>query len=248
MAEFSNSQISLLNPSSTKSLRFDDVSINSQKNCVPGPNVQFRKKDIPFSSYLQNINRLGTLGCNPDQYPKYKDGKYCCESNMSTPQEQFDYVNMLLLSAIENVGETAFKKYSREINWLNNKRNNLLQKYKEINLIDTLKEEFPININGEEYENLDEYISKNMEISNELALDKLNTGTIQGIGLAQPGITSMNTIRNKYINKLSNQMKNNDEKAGGKSYKNTLKRKRSIRKIQKTRKRCTRKRRRFKKK
>jgi len=246
MAEFSNSQISLLNPSSIKSLRFDDVSINSQKNCVPGPNVQFRKNSIPFSEYIANMLKPGSLGCNPNQYPKYTNGKYCCESNMSTPQEQFNYVNMLLLSAIENVGETAFKKYSREINWLNNMRNNLLQKYKEINLIDTLKEEFPININGEEYENLDDYISKNIAISNELALDETNKGTIQGIGLAQPGITSMNTVRNKYINKLSNQVKNTDKKAGGKSYKNTLKRKRSIRKIQKRRKRCTRKRRRFK--
>ena len=248
MAEFSNSLPSLLNPSSQKSLHFDDVSIDSQKTCVPGPNVQFSKKGLPFSEYISNMLNPGSLGCNPNQYPKYTNGKYCCESEMATPQEQFDYVNTLLLSAIENVGETSFRKYFREIDFLNNARNKLKEKYSENNLKDILVEEFPININGEEYENLDDYISKNMTISNALALDQTNKGAIQGIGLAEPGITSMNTIRNKHINKLSNQVKNNDEKEGGKGYKKTMKRKRNIKKSRKGRKKCSKKRRRFTKK
>lgn len=215
MAEFSNilpPAPPVLNPTPNRSIHFDEEEINIQKNCVPGPNVKFRKNALPFSEYISNMTKPGTLGCNPDQYPKYTNGKYCCETEMSTPQEQLDYINMLLENAIENVGESSFKKYSGNILWLKSVRDFLLQKYKENNLIDTLMEQFPMTINGEEYEDLDDYISKKMQVSNELARDSENKGDIQGIGLEAPSVTRMNTLRNKFV---------------GKGYRKTTKRRRS---------------------
>jgi hypothetical protein len=216
MAEFSNipppPPPNLLNPIPNRSIHFDEEEINSQKNCVPGPNVKFRKNALPFSEYIYNMSKQGVLGCNPDQYPKYTNGKYCCETEVATPQEQLDYVNMLLENAIENVGETSFNKYSGNITWLKSVRDYLFKKYEENNLQDTLNELFPMTINGEEYENLDDYISKNMLISTELARDSENKGDIQGIGLEAPGVTRMNTFRNKFV---------------GKGYRKTMKRRRS---------------------
>ena len=215
MAEFSNIPAPpppVLNPMPNRSIRFDEEEINSQKNCIPGPNVKFSKNALPFSEYISNMSKQGVLGCNPDQYPKYTNGKYCCETEMATPQEQLDYINMLLENAIENVGETSFNKYSGNILWLKSVRDFLLKKYRENNLTDTLMEQFPMTINGEEYENLDDYTSKKMLVSTELARDSENKGDIQGIGLEAPGVTRMNTFRNKFV---------------GKGYRKTTKRRRS---------------------
>jgi len=235
MAQFSNIK-PLLNPSS---LRFDEEDINRQKNCVPGPKVQFIKKGIPFSEYISNMLKPGSLGCNSDQYPKYTNGKYCCESEMATPQEQFDYVNMLLLSAIDNVGETCFRKYSREIDYLNSARNNLLEKYRENNLKDILIEEFPININGEEYKDLDDYISKNINISNIYYGDtthkdrrqgrdsdiETNSNTIINENRDRPVAIPLNMKKSEYYNSIN-------KKEGGKrrfckSCRKTIKRRKS---------------------
>jgi hypothetical protein len=120
MAEFTNKtpvivnrveeNVMNLNPilEGKEQVRFDEEGINIQKNCVPGPNVKFDKNAVPFAAYLSNIEIQGSLGCNPNQYPKYKDGKYCCETQPSTRQEELDYINMLLEYAIDNVNETTF--------------------------------------------------------------------------------------------------------------------------------------------
>jgi hypothetical protein len=139
----------------------------------------------------------GSLGCKSNQYPKYKDGKYCCESEMATPQEEFDYVNNLLLSAINNVNQTVFRKYSREIDYLNSARNDLLAKYEKNNLRDILVEEFPITINDEEYKNLNEYISKNTYKSNIDFRDTTHRDGQQG----RIGVDGTNTFFNTNIPK-----------------------------------------------
>jgi len=179
-------------------VRYDKEDIKNQKLCVPGPNVKFSKRGLPFSEYISNMLKPGSLGCDSDQYPKYKDGKYCCESEMATPQEEFDYVNKLLLSAIDNVGETSFRKYSREIDYLKSVRDNLLAKYRENNLRDILVEEFPININGEEYKDLDEYILKNTNISNMLYY---NDTTHRDGQQGRLGVAETNTFYNSSIGK-----------------------------------------------
>lgn len=217
----------LLNPMSIRSTHFDEEEINSQKNCVPGPNVKFRKNALPFSEYISNMSKQGVLGCNSYQYPKYTNGKYCCETEMATPQEQLDYVNMLLENAIENVGETSFKNYSGNITWLKSVRDYLFKKYEENNLHDTLNELFPMTINGEEYENLDDYISKKMQISNELARDYQYKTIIEGEGLEDRALTRMNTSENKKNGFINNNQENNDGKEGGKGYRKTMKRRRS---------------------
>jgi hypothetical protein len=105
-----------------------DENTESQKRCVPGPNVTFPdKKGTPsFYSYLMNINNKGSLGCGPEQYPKYSDGKYCCVDSPVTNQEHLDYVNNLLEAAIKNVGEDSFKKYIPHIKFIIDRRDELL--------------------------------------------------------------------------------------------------------------------------
>jgi hypothetical protein len=220
MTEFSNIP-PLLNPSSVRSLRFDEEDISRQKNCVPGPNVQFGNK-LPFPVYISNITKPGTLGCNPDQYPKYTDGKYCCETTMATPQEQLDYVNMLIQSAIDNVGESSFKKYSGNIIWLKDERNYLLKKYKEHNLKDTLGDQFPIIINDVSYTNLDEYILHNLHQSNIYSRDITHKERRQGrdSDIETNINSSINEIRDRPLYppnmKKSEYYNSIDKKEGGK--------------------------------
>lgn len=115
-----------VNSASTR-VTFDESKINEQKMCVPGPNVVFGKKDLPFFAYLSNMNIEGALGCGTGKYPKYTDGKYCCVDSPVTQQEQLDYVNFLLEGAMQNIGETVFKKYIQHVGILIQIRNNLLE-------------------------------------------------------------------------------------------------------------------------
>jgi hypothetical protein len=228
---------------------FDEESINRQKNCVPGPNVRFGKKSLPFSEYISNMTTPGTLGCNSEQYPKYTNGKYCCETEMATPQEQLDYVNMLLENAIKNVSVTAFKKYSTEINWLRSMRNHLLQKYREKNLEDKLKDEFPITINGKKYENLDSYFLDNLSQSTVFNRDLTHKERFQGRDDIETNINSsineiryrptsipLNKEKSKYYNSVEFKQGNKDENRGGKrKYSRnckTMKRRKTVRKSQ----------------
>ena len=132
----------------TQKLKFDEESINLQKNCIPGPNVVFPPGSLPFSMFLSNYNKEGSLGCSSGKYPQYKDGKYCCFDNKFTQQELLDYVNNLLEAAIRNVGNTAFKKYESEIKIMMSVRSQLLQRNP--SLIDNLEvpEEESRNKNG----------------------------------------------------------------------------------------------------
>jgi hypothetical protein len=151
---------------SSKNVRFDEDDINRQKQCIPGPNVQFGKNALPFSEYLRNLETPGSLGCNPNQYPKYTDGKYCCDTTMATPQEQLDYVNTLLKASIENVGESAYRKNEMTIDTLIRWRNILLQNNTgENTLDDTL--EVP-----EDYKDIEEYYRKNLVNSRILDYDR----------------------------------------------------------------------------
>jgi len=95
-----------------------DESSDKQKQCVPGPNVKFSKRAIPFSVYLQNTHIKGTLGCNKNQYPKYTNGKYCCDTTQATNQETFNYVNSLLESFIMNVSDSQMHKYKESLIFL----------------------------------------------------------------------------------------------------------------------------------
>jgi hypothetical protein len=158
---------------------FDEEAINSQKNCVPGPNVKFNKNALPFLAYIQKMNVPGSLGCNPNQYPKYKDGKYCCETEPSTPQEQLDYVNMLLEYSIDNVNESTFKNYYDKISYLNDVRKILLERHK-----NKIKDTFDNNLFRDRvtgnilYKNMDDYINRNNANSKTLAYSDLTNKTI----------------------------------------------------------------------
>lgn len=117
-------------------LSFDETSV-AQKLCVPGPNVVFTPKLLPFAEYLTEINKEGSLGCGPKKFPKYENGKYCCVDERVSHQEQLDYVNMLLESAIRNVGDTAFSKNKKGLLFLIKIHNYLLNSDKTV--VDSLE-------------------------------------------------------------------------------------------------------------
>lgn len=106
-------------------LSFDETSV-AQKICVPGPNVAFTPKMLPFAEYLAKINKEGSLGCGPKKFPKYENGKYCCVDERVSNQEQLDYVNMLLEAAIRNMGDTVFSKNKKGLIFLIRTRDYLL--------------------------------------------------------------------------------------------------------------------------
>jgi len=101
-------------------------NVDIQKQCVSGPNVKFNAGAIHYKEYLQNLKNRGSLDCH-DKFPKYTNGKYCCEDTMSTDQEQLDYINNLFQNGIfENMDLEAFIKEKDNIQFLISKRNQLL--------------------------------------------------------------------------------------------------------------------------
>lgn len=144
----------------TKSVLFNEESIKSQKECDPGPNVKFSsRKSLPFYEYLINVSKKGSLGCKDYQYPKYKNGKYCCSLTKTPNQDQLDYINNLLEAAMNNVGVTMFKKNTNTIEFIIERREELFKK--DSSLIDNL--ELPDNPDtGLPYLNLKEWFKDNL--------------------------------------------------------------------------------------
>ncbi|NBV28797.1 hypothetical protein EBS02_07260, partial [bacterium] len=91
------------------------LDVDTQKQCHPGPNVEFNKKLSSIGQYLNYIDRKGFLGCRENQYPIYVDGKYCCSTQKSTDQERYDYIMKIFKSIVENVNDTELKKQVRLI-------------------------------------------------------------------------------------------------------------------------------------
>lgn len=110
-----------------KKITFNETNIKSQKECTPGPNVKFPKGEVPFPQYLIHNKIPGSLGCTKTTYPKYRNGKYCCESIQASDQETFDYINTLLENILKNVTDSQKKKQEKSFRLLLSYRD----KYKE---------------------------------------------------------------------------------------------------------------------
>jgi hypothetical protein len=113
---------------------FDESKIESQKICVPGPNVEFIKGpniNLNFVQYLESYDNIGTLGCPPDKYPKYNNGKYCCEDNGSSDEEMLSYINDLLQAQLNIISDTNFIKSKGAIIFLMQQRNFFIDKINE---------------------------------------------------------------------------------------------------------------------
>jgi len=124
--------------SKIKTVRLHEEEIETQKNCKPGPNVVFPKGEVPFSLYLMHNKRQGSLGCPKDTFPKYINGKYCCETTPASNQEIFDYVNQLLENVITNVSDKQLSKQQKSIDYLLDYRN-LYKSMKYLRLKDNLE-------------------------------------------------------------------------------------------------------------
>ena len=105
------------------------------KKCQLG-NVIFPKKEVPFYTFLTNYKNINSLGCENNTFPTYKDGKYCCKNKQYTPQEALDYINNLIINALETISEEMYYKVNRELNFLIGERYRIL--YYNKNLDDLL--------------------------------------------------------------------------------------------------------------
>jgi hypothetical protein len=118
--------------SPTKTCRRPDFSI-PPKNLTKEDLKTF-KQWVRFFKYLEYHDQPGNYGC--DQYAKYVDGNYCCVEDRPTDQELLDYVNLLLENALINMGPREFAKQAVAVDYLVEKRKNLLSRGQD--LVDNL--------------------------------------------------------------------------------------------------------------
>ena len=96
----------------------DRISKAWKNRCYPYKDVIFSGKGAPYKEYLQNVKNRGRLGCDMSMFPKYRDGRYCCEAIPSSNQEQLDYINSLLQAFITNVSDSVFNKNEHALVYL----------------------------------------------------------------------------------------------------------------------------------
>ena len=213
-----------------KSVRFNDSEIDSQKNCVPGPNVVFPRFSLPMEKYIKNMKNKGSLGCGPEQYPKYDKGKYCCVDTMSSKQEKFDYINNLLENAVNNLGPEHFKRSTQAIFYLMRERKLLY--FSDNSLIDNL--DIPT-----EYEDLDDWVD---DMLDKYQTNKLNKTVDDVVNIPtfmynmkkeipSENISSMKKDASQANSDWANEY--NLDKSGGRKKKRTIKRKKTKRIIKK---------------
>ena len=134
---FPNSKLRKVN-FTRKSITYKDVKCQHGK-------PTFGKEDVPFSKIIENYNKLNSLGCKNDTYPVYdENGNHCCEEQQMTPQELFDYINMLLRNVEQNMSQDASHKYIPFIDYLLTYRRHMLANYS--NLRDNLEDDLINNV------------------------------------------------------------------------------------------------------
>ena len=140
-------------PRKSMKVTIDSASNAFQDPCFPNQKVKFSKKHVSFIQYLQNVDKSGSLGCPDKTFPNYKNGHYCCLNKISSLQERFDYVNLLLEAAITNVSDGVFNKYENIISILINYRtyflrNKLLIDNFDKSLISEDESNYPSTVDG----------------------------------------------------------------------------------------------------
>ena len=81
----------------------------NDKNCGLELPVQFNTTSDKRIEYLENVDKIGSLGCDNTKYPKYQNGKYCCLDSKSTVQEKLDYINMVLVGFFNITGKDVLR-------------------------------------------------------------------------------------------------------------------------------------------
>ena len=114
---------------SKKRVEFNESEIESQKKCIPGPNVLFPADKNRISSYVDNFDQIGKLGCPHNMYPKYTNGKYCCSDTAVTHQEILDYINIQIENIYNNMTLDKFNE-SEIVNILIYNRRFIMNRYK----------------------------------------------------------------------------------------------------------------------
>ena len=104
-----------------------DKQTELQKQCDPGPKVEFIGKNLPFYAYLKDLSKDSSELCKDGKFPTYVDGKYCCVDEKPSNQEQLDFVNYLLEQSNVNVSSSVFNKNIKIIEYLLKKRDKLMR-------------------------------------------------------------------------------------------------------------------------
>jgi len=81
----------------------------NDKSCGSELPVQFKTTPDKPMQYLENVDKIGSLGCDKTKYPKYQDGKYCCLDSKSTVQEKLDYINRVLVDFFNITGKDVIR-------------------------------------------------------------------------------------------------------------------------------------------
>ena len=157
-------------PRKSMKVTIDSASNAFQDPCFPNQKVKFSKKHVSFIQYLQNVDKSGSLGCPDKTFPNYKNGHYCCLNKISSLQERFDYVNLLLEAAITNVSDGVFNKYENIISILINYRtyflrNKLLIDNFDKSLISEEESNYPSIVD-------DWFTATKQRVSNDISLEK----------------------------------------------------------------------------
>ena len=108
-----------------KKTTFDLPKATSNSICLPNKEIDFLKERTSrtpeeikqgtlrtrnpkkMENYIKFYKTQGSLGCDKDQYPKYKiteegKGAYCCDPSQATDQDMLDYINHYLQILIDD--------------------------------------------------------------------------------------------------------------------------------------------------
>jgi hypothetical protein len=130
----------------------------TQKECNPGPNPIFDKKQLRWATFIQNSMGIPSsdsllFGCEPGQFLDYSGGKYCCVNEKPSEQKVFDFVNEIITLHLTQIEPMSFNKYKKYLPYLQIYRDYYITNYP--HLKDNLK--IP-----DEFKSLNDWI-KNLE-------------------------------------------------------------------------------------
>ena len=130
----------------------------NDKSCGFELPVQFNTTSDKHIEYLENVDNIGSLGCDNTKYPKYQNGKYCCLDSKSTVQEKLDYINMVLVGFFNITGQDVLRIITK-IQYYIKTRKELIAELEKKRIVydydDLIKERLP-----DSYKSLDDWCNK----------------------------------------------------------------------------------------
>jgi hypothetical protein len=104
----------------------------------PGRKVVFPKSKLPMGEYISRYDVPGINGCDPTEFMRYNDGRYCCDTERADPQQILSFTNNMLYHFFNNEGFSSspyavslpkFRDSLKLLEFLKGQRRFLLFKY-----------------------------------------------------------------------------------------------------------------------